>query len=61
MVVITVMLVAVPAFADKGGNPSEGSCGIGRGVHEAIEDETSPGATEFARFPPSEAGCTGNE
>ncbi len=61
MVVMTVLLVAAPAFADKGGIQHEGSCGVGRAAHEAIEDETSPGATEYARFPPSEAGCTGNE
>ncbi len=60
-VVMTMMLVAAPAFADKGGIQHEGSCGVGRAAHEAIEDETSPGATEYARFPPSEAGCTGNE
>ena len=47
------------ALADKGGFQHEGSCGVGRAAHEAIEDQTSPGATEYARFPPSEAGCTG--
>jgi len=59
MVVLTVMLVAAPALADKGGIQHEGSCGVGRAAHEAIEDQTSPGATEYALFPPSKAGCTG--
>jgi hypothetical protein len=54
------MAVAGGASADKGGEAHEGSCGLGKGgAHEAIADQTSPGATEFARFPPSEAGCTG--
>ena len=52
---------ATPTLADKGGHPQENSCGIGAaGAHEAIADQTLPGATEFARFPPSEAGCTGS-
>ena len=60
MVVVTVMLVAAPAFADKGGVFHEGSCGLGRVLaQEAVADQTSPGATEIARQPPSEAGCTG--
>jgi hypothetical protein len=57
-VVMAVMLVAAPALADKGGIQHKGSCGVGRAAHEAIEDQTSPGATEYALFPPSEAGCT---
>jgi hypothetical protein len=61
MVVVTVMLVAAPAFADKGGFQHEGSCGVGRAAHEAIADPTSPGATEYARIHPSEVGCTTNE
>jgi hypothetical protein len=49
MVLVTMMLVAAPALADQGGNPDEESCGLGsRRAHEAIEDETSPGATECA-------------
>ncbi len=59
MVVMTVMMVAAPALADKGGFQHEGSCGVGKAAHEAIEDQSSPGATEYSRFPPSEAGCTG--
>ena len=59
MVVVTVMLVAAPALAAKGGFPAEHSCGIGTGALFAIEDPSGPGASEAGRFPPSEAGCTG--
>ena len=60
MVVVTVMLVAAPALAVKGGTPHEGTCGLGPVVAKgAIEDQSGPGASEEARFPPSEAGCTG--
>ena len=59
MVVVTVMLVAAPALAAKGGFPAEHSCGIGTGAHGAIEDQSGPGASEAGLFPPSEAGCTG--
>jgi hypothetical protein len=61
MVVVTVMLVAAPAFAAKGGFPPEHSCGIGTGALLAIEDQRGPGASEAALLPPSEAGCTGQE
>ena len=51
---------AAPAFADKGGNSHQGSCGLGMEIaHEAIESDEGPGASEAATFPPSEAGCTG--
>jgi hypothetical protein len=60
MVVVMVMLGAAPALANKGGVPHEGNCGIGATTaHGDIADQTSPGATESARVPPSEAGCTG--
>ncbi len=58
---MTVVLAAAPALADKGGIQHEGSCGVGRAAHEAMEDQTSPGATEYARIPLSEVGCTTNE
>ena len=66
MAVMTVMLVADPAFAaakEFSPNPNaEGSCGLGRpGAQEVVALEERPGATEFARFPPSEAGCTGQK
>ena len=60
MVVMTVMLGAVPALADPGGEVHAGSCGLGTGgAFGGISDPTAPGASENARFPPSEAGCTG--
>jgi hypothetical protein len=59
--VALVLLAAIPASADKGGTPRDGSCGLGKSnAHEAIADQTGPGASEAATFPPSEAGCTGN-
>ena len=59
--VALVLLAAIPASAAKGGNPTSGSCGLGKSTaHEAIDLPDSPGATEAATFPPSEAGCTGN-
>ncbi len=61
MVMMIVMVVAAPVLADKGGFQHEGSCGVGRAAHEAIEDPESPGATEYALQPPSEVGCTTNE
>ena len=58
MVVMAVMLVAGPALADKGGVSHEGSCGFGReGAQTGVEDQTSPGATEFALIHPSEENC----
>ena len=57
-VVMTVMLVAVPAVAAPGGFPADPSCGLGYPeAHGGIADQTAPGASEFARFPPSESGC----
>jgi hypothetical protein len=59
--VALVLLAAIPASAAQGGNPATGSCGLGKSnAHEAIGDQTGPGASEAATFPPSEAGCTGN-
>lgn len=59
--VALVLLAAIPASADQGGNPRSGSCGLGKSTaHEAIADPTGSGASEAATFPPSEAGCTGN-
>jgi hypothetical protein len=59
-VVITVMLAAVPAFADKGGVIHDGSCGLGYEVHVAIADQNAgPGASEYGTGSPLEAGCTG--
>jgi hypothetical protein len=68
MLVVTVALVmaamtlamAMPAFAGMGGAPPSHSCGLGKEVaHAALEDTTGPGASEAARTPPSEFGCTG--
>jgi hypothetical protein len=59
--VAVALFAATPASAENGGAPHPGSCGLGKpGAHEAIQDPTSPGATENALIPPSEIGCTGN-
>jgi hypothetical protein len=44
LVMAAMMLaMAMPAFADKGGIPHAGSCGLGKDlVHDAQEDPTSP-------------------
>jgi hypothetical protein len=65
MAAMTVAM-AMPAFAaakEFSPNPNaEDSCGLGRpGAQEAVALEEGPGATEFARQPPSEAGCTGQK
>jgi hypothetical protein len=53
------LLGGAPAFADKGGTPAQGSCGLGKqAAHDAIALQDGPGASEFATFPPSESGCT---
>jgi hypothetical protein len=59
MVVIIVMTVAVPAYADKGGVPADGSCGVGTAAHFVIADEREPGASEVAlpESRPQEIGC----
>jgi len=60
-VAVALVFAATPASAGQGGTPTEGSCGLGKSVaHGAIQDQTSPGATEAARTPPAEVGCTGN-
>jgi hypothetical protein len=42
--------MAMPAFAEKGDNPTTGSCGVGRLVaHSAIETPREPGASEAGR------------
>ena len=55
LVLLTVALVmaammlamAMPAFADQGGNPHTGSCGLGKeNVHAAQESPVLPGASE---------------
>ena len=52
--------LAAPASADKGGTPPLSSCGLGRTTaHDAIEDQTSPGATEASHVKPADVGCTG--
>jgi len=66
IVLVTMMLLAAPALAAKGGQPTESSCGLGEGLaQEAVADEVKkaegPGATEYARIPPSEAECLGKE
>jgi hypothetical protein len=58
---MVLVMAASPAWAAKGGFPTEGSCGLGKSeAQEGIADQSAPGASEFARLPPSEAGCTGN-
>ena len=60
VVVMTVLLAAAPALADQGGSQHEGSCGVGKdAAHESISEDTRPGASECALFPPKEFGCTG--
>lgn len=61
LAVTVALAAAAPAFAGKGGEATDGSCGLGKGgAQDAIADTTSPGATENALFPPALAGCTGN-
>ena len=58
---MVLVMAASPAWAAKGGFPTEGTCGLGKSeAQEGIADQSAPGASEFARLPPSEAGCTGN-
>jgi hypothetical protein len=57
MVVMLAMSVA-PAFADTGGVPHAGSCGLSEEeVHLAIENPSTPGASEAAHSP--FGGCQG--
>jgi hypothetical protein len=59
--VVVVLFAAGPASAGQGGNPTEASCGLGKSTaHSAIQDQTSPGATEASHVKPSDVGCTGN-
>jgi hypothetical protein len=39
MAMMTVMLVAAPALAAQGGNPTAGSCGIGEGFSSDLRDD----------------------
>ncbi len=66
--VMTAMMVAsvMPAFAaakEFSPNPhAEPSCGLARpGAQAGVALEEGPGATEFAKVPPSESGCTGQK
>ena len=65
LVMAAMMLaMAMPAFADKGGDPADNSCGLGKdAVHSAQENPRSPGASEAAHVPPGHPGeenaCTG--
>jgi hypothetical protein len=62
LIMSCVLGFSAPAFAAKGGEPTEGACGLGKeSAHRNIENPESPGATEGALFPPSEFGCTGQE
>jgi hypothetical protein len=59
--IVVVLVAAAPASAGQGGHPTEGSCGIGSTIaHEAIANQTGPGASEDARVSPASVGCTGN-
>jgi hypothetical protein len=58
--VALVLLAAVPAWAGKGGDPGEESCGIGKATaHAAIASTAAPGASEAGRTPPDE--CKGRD
>jgi hypothetical protein len=58
MVVMLAMSVA-PAFADKGGVPDAGSCGLSKDqVHNEIENPSAPGASEAGHY--DFGGCQGN-
>jgi hypothetical protein len=59
--VVAALCAAAPASAGQGGNPTDGSCGLGKpGAQVAIADPTSPGATENALIKPQDIGCTGH-
>jgi hypothetical protein len=59
---VLLSTMVVPALAGEGGAPDLDSCGLGKDTAQAaIADQTSPGASEVARFPPLEAGCTGSK
>jgi hypothetical protein len=60
--IVVILVAAAPASAGQGGNPTEGSCGLGSTVaHEAIANQTGgPGASEDALVPPASVGCTGH-
>jgi hypothetical protein len=58
MVVMLAMSVA-PAFANPGGNPHAGSCGVSKeAVHSDLENPMSPGASEAGHADFN--GCQGN-
>ena len=64
-----LFMVASPALAAAGGNPSAGSCGIGEGLSSALREgdfkynkekiEPSPGDGEASDLPPT--NCSGND
>jgi hypothetical protein len=54
----SMLVFSAPAFADKGGVPDAGSCGLSKAeVHLAIENPSTPGASEAAHSP--FGGCQG--
>jgi hypothetical protein len=60
----SMLVFSAPAFADKGGVSHAGSCGLSKeGLHNAIENPSSPGASEAGHVPPGHPGeqdaCTG--
>ena len=58
--VVVMLAIGTPAYAAKGGNPNEASCGLGRDLAQAgIANQAGPGASEEARVPPASIGCTG--
>ena len=51
---------AAPAFADKGGNPHQGSCGLGmETAHEAIASEEGPRSQRGRDLPALGSGLHG--
>ena len=53
-----MVVMAMPAFADKGGFSDPGSCGRSKeAVHESIAIGSEPGASE--RVHPQHTICTG--
>ena len=64
LAVVATAVLSVPgaAVADPGGTLHVGSCGLAREFAiPAVQDPSSPGATEWALVPPNSWGCTGDD
>ena len=67
--VMAAMMVASPALAAEGGNPTSGSCGIGEGFSSDLREDDfnykkekispKPGAGESSELHPTE--CPGSD